>query len=76
MEKPREVIHVGPEEDATGGARTEREAEEPLERSGGFAPAPEPPCVTDLRGGGEEDSGENGGGEDRHEKAVDVWDVA
>lgn len=76
VEEPREVEHVGPEEDAAGGACAERETEEPLEGSGGFAPPPEPPRVTDLRGGGEEDSGENSGGENGHEEAVYVWDVA
>lgn len=49
MEEAGEVIDVGPEEDAAGGAGSKRETEEPLQ--GGFGPLPEPPSVAYLGGG-------------------------
>lgn len=69
MEESGEVEDVRPEEHAPGGPRTQGEAEEPLER-GGPGPPPRPPCVTDLRGGGEECPGENGGGDEGHAERV------
>lgn len=59
VEEAREVEGVGPEEDASGGARAEGEAEEPLEGRGGLGAAPEPSRVPDLGGGGEEDADED-----------------
>ena len=50
VEEAGEVVEVGPEEDAAGGAGAEGEAEEPLE-GGGPGAAPEPPGVADLGGG-------------------------
>lgn len=70
VEEAGEVENVGPEEDATGGAGAEREAQEPLEwrRPGA---APEPPGVADLGGRGEEGPRKDSGGEEGHEKAVE-----
>lgn len=62
VEKAGEVEDVGPEEDASGRAGAEREAEEPLER-GGLSPPPEPAGVANLCGGGDEDAGEYDGGD-------------
>lgn len=62
MEEPREVEHVGPEEDAARGARAEWEAEEPLE-GGGLGAPPEPPRVANLSCGREEDAHESDGGD-------------
>lgn len=62
VEEAREVEDVGPEEDAAGRSSAERETEKPLERACIYT-AQEPPGVSDLRRGGEEDSEENDGGE-------------
>lgn len=69
MKEAREVEDVGPEEDSAGGACTERETEEPLER--GLGPVPEPPRLFDFRGGGEQNSGEDGGGDEGHGEEMD-----
>ena len=69
VEEAGEVVEVGPEEDPAGGAGAQGEAEEPLE--GGLGAAPEPPGVADLGGGGEECSGEDGGGAEGHGAAVE-----
>lgn len=73
VEEAGEVVNVGPEEDAPRGARAQGEAEEPLE-SGGFGAAPEPTGVADLRGGGEEDPGEDGGGDEGHGEGMEGWE--
>lgn len=70
MDESREVEYVRPEEDAPGGARAEREAEEPLERRR-LRASPKPPCLPDFSRGGEEDAGEDRRGDDRHGEAVD-----
>lgn len=62
VEKTGEVENVRPEENPTRRACTDRETEEPLKRSR-FVTAPEPTGITDLCGGGEEDSGEYGEGD-------------
>lgn len=68
MEEAGEVVDVGPEEDAAGGAGSQREAEEPLQ--GGFGLTPEPSRVADLGGGRYQDSGEDDDGGERHGEAV------
>lgn len=50
VKESREVENIGPEEDAARGARTEREAEEPLEGGAGLGTTPEPARVSDLGG--------------------------
>lgn len=69
VQEAGEVEDVGPEEDPTGGAGPEGEAEEPLE--GGLGAPPEPAGVADLCGSGEEDSDEDGGGDEGHREAVE-----
>lgn len=69
--KTGDVENIGPEEDSSGGAGAEGEAEEPLKRGGEFGPPPEPAGVADLGGGGEEDTGEDGGGGEGHGEGVE-----
>lgn len=74
VEEAREVVNVGPKEYAAGGTCSEGETEEPLE--GGFGSPPEPAGVSDLGGGGEDESGEDGDGDEGHEEGVDGGDWA
>lgn len=74
MEESREIEGVGPEEDPSGWASAERETEEPLKR--GFGSAPEPARVADLGQGGEEETEEDGGGDEDHGERVDGWEWA
>lgn len=75
MEESREVEGVRPEEDGAGGTSSERETEEPFERSRSGS-TPEPPCAADLGGGGEEHAEEDDDGDGGHGEAVDGGDWA
>ncbi|KAK8596761.1 hypothetical protein V6N12_065240 [Hibiscus sabdariffa] len=75
VEETGEVKDVRPEEHAPRRARTEREAEEPLERGGdSLGAAPEPARVSNLGGGGAEDADEYNGGDEGDAEAVDGGD--
>lgn len=82
VEESGDVKNVRPEEHAAWGARADWETEEPLECGGSdSAPPPEPPWFANLRGGGDEKSGEDNGGDKGHGETVDgrnraewVWD--
>ncbi|GAB4847099.1 hypothetical protein Ancab_026109 [Ancistrocladus abbreviatus] len=69
MEESGEIEDIGPEEDPTGRAGPQGEAEEPLER--GLRPPPEPTGLPDFGCGGEEDAGEDGGGDYGHGKRME-----
>lgn len=65
MKEPREVKRVRPEEHASRSACSHGKTEEPLERRGARSP-PQPARIPDLRGGGEEHSDEDHGGDQSH----------
>jgi hypothetical protein len=76
VEVARQVVGVGPEEDAAGGARPRREAEQPAEGRGAAAAAPGPARVPYLRHRRQQRAGEDDRRDGRHEQRVGRRDGA